>query len=118
MNVVFEAACKKKTCLYVHDNFITTPTYTYELAKIYSDVFWNLQSPLELINILIDVNLIKPILSMDINDKENIISYDTRVWLSKIKANSDHYVKYPIPLNPQKEIWLFLRPNSISKREG
>lgn len=28
MNVVFEAACKNKTCLYVHDNFITTPTAT------------------------------------------------------------------------------------------
>lgn len=120
MNVVIQAAINFDTRLYtVHDNFITTPTFSNELPKIYSDVFRDLHSPLELINKLIDVNLIKPILSnyMDINDEETIIYVDTKEWLSKIKANCYHSVKNPIPLDHLKELLERLIPKSISKRE-
>ena len=112
MNVVIETYKKFRTSLYtVHDNFITTATYANELVRIYSDVFKELNAPLVVINKLIYENLNETLISkvLDINDIESIIS--------NIKEFLDWNVKDPIPINQLKEIFFYLIPKSISKKE-
>jgi DNA-directed RNA polymerase len=73
MNVVINLITYAYAPIYtVHDNFITTASYCELIPIIYIYVFKELKSPLELINILIDLNLIRPVLSnyMDIKDNE------------------------------------------------
>lgn len=107
MNVIIEAATKLGAPIYtVHDNFITTATYAKGLPNIYSGVFKGLHSPLELINKLIHINLLKPTQSdfmgviedyIEIKGGKPLLSYYlVNEQSNKKKPNCYHPVSNPI----------------------
>lgn len=49
----------------VHDNFITTAQYCYDIPRIYSNIICDMGPPLKIINEFIYMNVIKPILKRE-----------------------------------------------------
>lgn len=76
MNVVIKMLEANAPIYTVHDNFITTAQYCYNIPRIYSNIICDMGPPLKIINEFIYMNVIKPILKRESSGlTEDDISY-------------------------------------------
>ena len=76
MNVVKKMLEANAPIYTVHDNFITTAQYCYDIPRIYSNIICDMGPPLKIINEFIYMNVMKPITKRDPTGlTENVITY-------------------------------------------
>lgn len=98
MNVVKKMLEANAPIYTVHDNFITTAQYCYNIPRIYSNVICDMGPPLSIINEFIYMNVIKPFMESE----DNIYSYSFCFVLEKEVL--EFYLNANVPKNISKKM--------------